>query len=166
MPMSLDGPVVSQISDEIFTRLETMVAGANGPYEFAGVMRPTKLATYTPEHLLIVQTRGESVRVPDLDCPGNPPAIAMQQTFLIRVHIAPSERDPQPVEFYEDIAEAEIQKAICYDQDTWHTFGGNAINAMFGSIQTVTSDGGYDGISIPLDVTYRYSEGDPYEVRA
>ena len=32
--------------------------------------------------------------------------------------------------------------------------------------QTVTSDGSYDGIAIPLMVTYRVTEGDPYTVRA
>ena len=61
--------------------------------------------------------------------------------------------------------EAEIHKAIRTDA-VWHNFDGNAINADFGAQQTATSDGGYDGIAIPLMVTYRISEGDPYTVRA
>jgi len=128
------------------------------------VVRPSKIATYTPEHALMVLTRGEVARVPELDCPGNPPAIAYQQMFLIRVHIAPSEKDTTPVEFYEDVAEAEIHKAI-RTSATWHTFDGNAINASFGAQMTATSDGGYDGIAVPLLVTYRISEGDPYTSR-
>jgi len=110
-------------------------------------------------------TRGEIVRVNDLDCPGNPPSVAYMQTFLIRVHIAPSEKDTTPIELYEDVAEAEIHRAIRND-DTWYTFNENAINADFGPQQTATSDGGYDGIAIPLMVTYRVAEGDPYTVRA
>jgi hypothetical protein len=130
------------------------------------VVRPTKLATYTPQHGLIVLTRGEVSRVTELDCPGNPPAVAFQQTFSIRVHIAPSEKDTTPVEVYEDVMEAEIHKAIVNDSATWHTFGDLAINADLGAQQTVVSDGSYDGIAVPLTVTFRITEGDPYTVRA
>jgi hypothetical protein len=104
--------------------------------------------------------------VTELDCPGNPPAVAFQQTFSIRVHIAPSEKDTTPVEVYEDVMEAEIHKAIVNDAATWHTFGDLAINADIGAQQTVVSDGSYDGIAVPLAVTFRITEGDPYTVRA
>jgi len=165
MSMTVQAPVVSLISDEIFSRLQDMVSRNAGAYLFVDVVRPTKLATYTPRHGLIVLTRGEVVRVTELDCPGNPPAMCWQQTFLIRVHVAPSEKDTTPVELYEDTMEAEIHKAI-RNSDTWHTFDDNAINADFGPQQTVVSDGGYDGIAVPLIVVYRVSEGDPYTVRA
>ena len=102
----------------------------------------------------------------ELDCPGNPPSQGWQQTFLIRVHVAPSENDTTPVEVYEDIIEAEIHRAIVTVAATWYTFDDNAINADFGPQQTATSDGGYDGIAIPLMVTYRVAEGDLYTVRA
>jgi len=105
-------PVVSVITDEIERRLQALVSSDNGAYEFAGVVRPTRLATYAPENGLIVLTRGESARVPDLDCPGNPPSIAWAQTFLIRVHVAPSELDTTPIDEYEDIIEAEIHTAM------------------------------------------------------
>jgi hypothetical protein len=165
MPLITERPVVSKISDELFARLETLVHVPNDAFVFRGCVRPSKLATYTPEHALIVLTRGENVRMPELDCPGNPPSIAYQQTFLIRVHLAPSEKDATPIERYEDVAEAEIHRAVRTD-GTWHTFGNNAINAQFGALQTAVSDGGYDGVSIPIDVTYRVSEGNPYTVRA
>jgi len=165
MPVAVDRPIVSLISDEIFARLQTLVSGGSGPYSFVNVVRPTKLATYTPQHGMIVLTRGDVARVTELDCPGNPPAIACMQTFLIRVHIAPSERDTTPIEFYEDVMEAEIHRAI-RTNGTWHQFDGNAINADFGPQETATSDGGYDGITVPLMVTYRVAEGDPYTVRA
>ena len=71
----------------------------------------------------------------------------------------------QPIEVYEDIMEAEIVKAIVDDSETWHTFNDNALNATFGPQQTAVSDGGYDGIAIPLVVTYRVVEGDPYTAR-
>ena len=166
MSVTFQTPVVSRISDEIFARLQALVSGSAGAYSFANVVRPTKLATYTPQHGLIVLTRGEVSRVTELDCPGNPPAVAFQQTFSIRVHIAPSEKDTTPVEIYEDVMEAEIHKAIVNDAATWHTFGDLAINADIGAQQTVVSDGSYDGIAVPLAVTFRVTEGDPYTVRA
>jgi hypothetical protein len=166
MSVTFQTPVVSRISDEIFARLQALVSGSAGAYSFANVVRPTKLATYTPQHGLIVLTRGEVSRVTELDCPGNPPAVAFQQTFSIRVHIAPSEKDTTPVEVYEDVMEAEIHKAIVNDAATWHTFGDLAINADLGAQQTVVSDGSYDGIAVPLAVTFRITEGDPYTVRA
>jgi hypothetical protein len=148
----------------LFERLQSLVSGGSGTYEFPAVIRPTKLSTHAPQHGLIVLTRGEFARVPDLDCPGNPPAIAYQQAFLIRVHIAPSERDPTPIEVYEDIIEAEILKAVRTDHN-WHTFDGNAMNAMFQAGMTDAPDGGYEGIAIPVQVTYRIAEGDPYTSR-
>jgi hypothetical protein len=158
-------PVLSRISDEIFARLQALTAGDTGAYSFKGVVRPTRIATYTPGHGLIVLTRGTVERITELDCPGNPPAIAWRQTFLIRVHIAPSERDTTPVDRHEEVIEAEIRKAIRVDAD-WHTFDGNAITADFGPTVMTTSDGGYDGIAIPVIVTYRVAEDDPYTVRA
>ena len=134
-------------------------------FKFKDVVRPTRIASYTPEHGLIVLTRGDQTRVFELDCPGNPPAIAWQQQFMIRVHIAPSERDATPIELMEDVAHAEILKVI-RNGETWHTFGGNAINAQIESLVTMTADGGYVGIGIPINVIYRVAEDDMYTVRA
>ncbi len=164
MSLTLQTPVVSRISDEIVERLKVLVAGDDIAYQFKDVVRPTKLAQYVPQHGLIVLTRGEVTRATDYDCPGNPPAIAYQQTFLIRVHVAPSELDTTPLETVEDAMEAAIHKAIRIDGD-WHDFGGLAITADFGAQVTTTADGGYDGFAVPLTVVYRISEGDPYTVR-
>jgi len=165
MSLIIEKPVVTLISDEIFARLETLITEPNDAFVFTQVIRPTKLAQYTPEHALIVLTRGDSVRVPELDCPGNPPAICWQQTFFVRVHIAPSEKDETPTELYEDVAEAAVQKAL-RTSSTWHTFGGYAINSDFQPAIQTTADGGYQGIAVPVAVTYRVAEGDPYTVRA
>ena len=158
-------PVVTLISNEIFTRLQALVTADVSAYTFADVVRPTKLATYTPRNGLIVLTRGDVARLPEMDCPGNPPSVAIEQTFLIRIHIAPSEHDTTPVDLYEDAVEAEIHRALT-NHTTWHTFGGYAINSRIEATVTVTSDGGYDGIAIPVIVVYRTDEGNPYTVRA
>lgn len=165
MSLIIEKPVVLQISETIFGRLESLVSEPNDAFVFRDVVRPTKVSNYTPEHGLIVLTRGEVARIPELDCPGNPPAIAYQQTFLIRVHIAPSEKDTTPVEAYEDVVEAAIHTAVATG-NRWYTFGEVAINADFGAQQTSVADGGYDGIAVPLRVLFRVSEGNQYTVRA
>jgi len=157
-------PVVSLISNEIFDRLQGLITAEISSYKFVDVVRPTKLAAYTPQNGLIVLIRGDVTRLPELDCPGNPPAVAMQQTFLVKVHIAPSERDTTPIDLFEDVVESEIHKTLT-KADNWYTFGGYAIDAHIQATVTVTSDGGYDGIAVPVQVVYRTVEGDPYTVR-
>lgn len=157
-------PVVSLISNEIFARLQGLVTAEISSYTFVDVVRPTKLATYTPRNGLIVLFRGEATRLPELDCPGNPPAVAMRQTFLIKVHIAPSEHDTTPVDLFEDVVESEIHNALT-EPDDWYTWGGYAIDSHIQPTVAVTSDGGYDGIAVPMHVVYRTVEGDPYTVR-
>ena len=165
MPLVVDRPVISLISDELFARLETLVSVPNDGIVIVGVVRPTRIGNYTPTHLLIVQTKGESVRVPESDCPGNPPAVAYSQTFNVRCHIAPSEKDPTPVERYEEVIEAAIHKAV-RNTSLWHRFAGQSFNAEIMASEMVTGEGGYEGINVPVVVTYRHDEGNPYNVRA
>lgn len=165
MPLVTERPVLSKIADELYRRLETLIAVPIGDVIIKGVIRPTRLGTYTPEHLLLVLTRGENVRVPELDCPGNPPAIARQQTFHVRCHIAPSERDETPVERYEDTCEAAIVQAVT-DANLWHKFDGNAVNAVIEATESISGDGGYDALVVPIVVTYRTDENNPYNARA
>jgi len=37
---------------------------------------------------------------------------------------------------------------------------------MWGSHEIVNGEGGFEGINVPLQVMYRVTEGNPFEVRA
>lgn len=165
MPLVTERPVVSLIADVLFARLETLVASPDEPIPVAEVIRPPRIGGYTPKHRQIVLTRGSATRNTELDCPGNPPAVCWVQAFNIRIAIAPSEKDPTPLERYEDALVASVYKAVTLPSQ-WHTMGGNAIDAAFGDPEMVDGDGGYEGVNVPLVVTYRVSELDPYAVRA
>lgn len=165
MSLITERPVVALIADVLFARLETLVAAQDEAVPIAEVIRPRRIGGYTPKHRQIVLTRGEAVRNTELDCPGNPPAVCWVQTFNIRIAIAPSEKDPTPIELYEDALSASVYKAVTLPSQ-WHTMGGNAIDAAFGDPEQVDGDGGYEGVNLPLNVTYRVSENDPYAVRA
>lgn len=158
-------PVVYRIADELFNRLQTLAAGASEYTRVYEVVKPTRLAQYTPRHLQIIVTKGEAEELPDLMCPGNPPAIAWKQTFNIRCHVLPSEKDTTPVDEYCDVFEADVIRVVC-GYTNWHTFGGLAINAEWKPAEAIDSDGGIDGVNVPIAITYRVDEGNPYNVRA
>jgi len=166
MPLVTERPVVALISDEIFRRLETLAAAPNDFIEICEVIRPLRLGGYTPRHLQIVMTRGDDERLPELDCPGNPPAVCKRQMFDIRGHIMPSEKDTTPNDRYRDAMVDIIEKAIRGDETTWYTMGGSAINTEWGSAIDIDSEGSFAGVMVPVLVTYRHSEGNPSEVRA
>jgi|GEM_PF-1497397 len=165
MSVITEKPIVTKISDEIFTRLETLITEPNDAFTFTNVVRPTKIATYTPAHGLIVLTRGEITRVNDLDCPGNPPAVALTQQFNIRLILMPSERNQDAIDTLLNQFASDVRKCICQPASSWHTFDGNALYANFGPQIVFTSDGGVDGANMQLLVTYRVSEDDPTERR-
>ncbi len=57
---------------------------------------------------------------------------------------------------------AAIKKALANnDAGSWHTFGGNAIDASWPTSQHF-NEPGWDGAVVTLMVTYRVSEIDPY----
>ena len=159
-------PVVEQIADVIVTRLVALQNDINAEVAVSEVVRPTRFANYTPKDNQIVITQGDNERVPELDHPGNPPATARRQRFNIRLHVMPSEKDTTAVDEHVNLFAAEVMQAITTPQATWHNFGALAIDAEFDSHEPIDSDGSFDGVNIPLLVTYRTSENDPYTVRS
>lgn len=158
-------PVVTRIGDELFNRLQRLAAGSSPYAAVYEVVRPTRLSDYTPRHLQIVLTKESEEEVPELMCPGNPPALAFKQTYAIRCHVLPSEKDPTPVDEYCEVFRAEVVKAVC-EFTRWETFGGLALLADWLGTGDTDSDGGIDGVTVRLAITYRVDEGNPYNVRA
>ncbi len=77
----------------------------------------------------------------------------------------PSEHDPTPIDEYAETMHGDIVRVIC-DPNLWYSFGGLAVDAEFGDPSYDSGDGSYFGMDIPIVVTYRVSEDDPWEVRA
>jgi hypothetical protein len=158
-------PVVSRIADELFARLQRLAAGDSDYTQVYEVIKPTRLGQYTPRHLQIVVTKGTAEELTELSCPGNPPSIAWKQTFNIRCHVMPSEKDPTPVDEYCEVFEADVIRIVC-NYSRWWTFGELAINAEWLPSESIDSDGSFDGMNVPIAITYRVDEGNPYNVRA
>lgn len=160
-------PIVTRIGDVLFKRLERLKAQLTIYAPFVEVLRPTRLGGYTPKHLQIVMTDGACERVPELDCPGNPPAIAWRQTWNIRCHVMPSEKDPTPSAEYCNVQHAAVVQAVVNDGGSrWWTFNELALDAEWESPEPIAADGSFVGVNVPLSVTFRVEEGNAYEVRA
>lgn len=162
-------PVSERIVKEVVERLQLLTAGYSDYFVAPHVKRELFHDTETPKNFGIIVTQGNVERLPESDCPGNPPALAYALPVNIRCRIMPSERDTTPVDEYINVIAAEVQRVVCDETDldfSWHTFEDLAFNAMWQSHELVTSDGGFDGVLIPLQVMYRVSENNPFEVRA
>lgn len=158
--------VLESITLVVLSRLELLIDQSTYNTSIVEVIRPVRLDSYTPKHLQIVLTKGTDEIVEELSCPGNPPSVAHRVTFNIRCHVMTDENDIEPIDKIVDMFAADVQRVIVGSDSTWHRFDNLAINAEFGSYEPILADGGIDGVSVPLVITYRYSEGNPYEVRA
>lgn len=159
--------VIETIALELVDRLEGLVNNG-GTYntDVCEVIRPTRFGSnWTPKDLQIVLTQGANDIVDELSYPGNPPAIARRQVFNIRCHIITDERSCDAVDTTINTFAADVIKIVCTPSE-WHNFDGNAINAEWMSQEDIQADGGVDGVNVPLAITYRTSETDPYTVRA
>lgn len=171
MSVTAARPVSERIAAELYSRLRLLTAGYSDHLLISEVVRPTRNGNWTPKHLQIVLTQSSPERNEESDCPGNPPADAFDTTFNIRCHVMPSERDPTPVDEYINAMAAEVQRVVCdesmlEDESEWHTFGELSFNATWLTHENIDSDGSFDGVNIPLMVSYRVSENNPFEVRA
>lgn len=168
MPVTAIRPIRERIAAELFDRLALLTAGYSAYTPVVEVIRPTRLGGFTPKHLQIVLTLGPEEIDEELSCPGNPPSVARRQTFNIRCHVLPSEKDPTIADEITTTMVADVIKVVCDESvitAPWHTMGGLAINSEWQAQETIDADGSYVGANIPLAVTYKTDEGNPYNLR-
>lgn len=158
--------ILESIADTLHDRLSAMIGDSvTYPIDVIEVVRPTRYGGFTPKSKQIVITEGPESQIPELSCPGSPPAVAFERIFNIRCHLMPSERDTDGVDIVLNEFAANVMKCVCSPASSWHTLGGYALMAAWGNFQPFVSDGGIEGINMPLRVMYRISENDPYTQR-
>ena len=158
-------PIVERIARELFRRLQTMINNTGINTTVSEVVRPKRIDDTAPNHNQIMLTEQGIEVVPELSHEGNPPAIARRITFNIRCHLLNDEKSITPIDQLVHMFAADVVKTIVDDEPQWYTFANNAIDAEFLSEEPITGDGGMDGVNVPIAITYRTSEYDPYEVR-
>ena len=152
--------LVEQIARAIHARLKQIEQIAGEP--IAGVLRPTRLGGYSPQHMLIVLEQDDEAINAELSVAGNPPATAKDQPFRITVLVRPSDRSDAPIDTLLNAARYELEKALNEDVQ----WGGLAINTAVGvSSKVITVDRAMEGVEFTPVVTYRASDADPSVVR-
>lgn len=156
------------IALELVGRLEEITELNGYSFDVSEVIRPTRNSeNWKLKNLGIGVLQGESERVPELDCPGNPPALAYSVTFNLRCVVKDSETSTAAHATNENEMAAAVVTAITDDGVMWYTMNSNAIDTTFGTMQPfVPPEGEMNGVTVPVIVTYRVSETNPFEVRA
>lgn len=154
------------IALELVSRLEDITIANGYSFDVAAVVRPSRDGSNVKyQHLSLRVDQGAPTRNRDLDFPGNPPAVAYDLEFLVKGCVRGASSDPHATT--ENDLGAAIVKAIKSVGNDWYTFDGNAVIADTGDEEPFKPDQGeLNGISVPVLVTYRVSENDPYTVRA
>lgn len=163
--------VVEGIATEIVRRLRNLTVLNGYTFDVLAVVRPDRLGqTIVPENQLIVLAQGDSTKVDELSYSGNPPAIAYETTFAIHCFVRDSDKNPCEFDPVVNDLAGQVVKCLRHeagDRVRWFAMAELAIDS---EIRTITpypvSDGTHIGVTVPIAVTYRHSEGNPYEVRA
>jgi hypothetical protein len=160
-------PIPELIAIELESRLNTILLENGYSFDVTEVVRPKRRGeNWLYKHNGIGIRQGESMRVPELDCPGNPPAVAWATMFVVTCVSKDSENETQPhATNSNEMAAAAIQAITSVD--SWHTMGDVAFDADIQTLEPFDSpEGEMDGTNVPIQVTYRVSENNPFEVRA
>lgn len=161
-------PVSERIADVLFKRLQQLEAGFSANTPVSEVVRldaKRGSSEYQPKHnQIILEMAGKEVNE-DYSHHGNPPALAWDITFRAAFLIMPSDADSTSFDTYREFAIADIHKVIAQNPSNWYRMENLAIDTRFQSPENIDS-GNYRGIAVPILVTYRTDEDDPYEVRA
>ena len=160
-------PIPELIAIEIESRLNTILLENNYSFDVSEVVRPNRRGeNWQYRHMGIGIRQVDSARVVALDCPGNPAAIAYAVLFLLTCVCKDSMNLDQPHATNANEMAAAAVQAITSDGLDWHTMNDVAINSEIGSlVPFVSPEGENSGVSVPVVVTYRVSENNPFEVR-
>jgi hypothetical protein len=156
------------IAVELVGRLALITTTNGYNFNVASVERANRDGSnLSYKHLSVQVKQEEATRVPELDCPGNPPAIAYEITFTINCISKDSQGETDAYDTVGNDMAAAVVKAITADTSTWYTMNGNAIYSNIGNITPLpVAENEVTGMTVPVLVTYRVAENDPYTVRS
>jgi len=158
-------PVVERIADVLVARIkEANIFNVT-------VSRPDregKNLSFT-DGSVVVHQRSINMN-PALICHGNPPAIAYDVQFELQCYVRNQNSESNSYSSACNKLGAQIIKAITNpidDPAMWYTMDGLAVNTRSpGPMYPMLNDNGdRTGVTIPIVITYRVSEDNPYEVR-
>lgn len=162
--------IPEQIIEEIVDRLERITIANGFDFDVDSVTRSNREGTnWKPRPLAIVIDGIEDVRDEELSHPGNPPAIAHILTVPVKFFANISSSSTAPHDRQTMLMSSNITKAITNpvsSPTTWYTMANLAIDTEVGDLLIFDSaSGDHAGGTMPIVVTYRVSENNPFQVR-
>jgi hypothetical protein len=158
-------PVSEQILDKVRHRLTAIKTSAGFELDVSEVVRPSRFGGFRPQHLQLVVTLGGMTRNTELSHPGNPPATAWDMEVVVAGLLMPPETFAGKIDALRAKFAADTIKAICTPAASWHNWDSLAILSELGDIEDVTTEES-SGFRLPMTVTFRVDEGNPYTVRS
>lgn len=160
-------PINEQIAVKLKTRLGLISSDNSYETTISEVVRPTQRGNFHPQDWqLFVTQEGEEPNA-EMSHPGNPPAQAWDLVFSVIGMIRQGKDETTANDTHKNQFKADVIKAVTVPQASWHNWDGLAINTTFGSVEPYRADDGSgSGFQMAVNVLYRVSENDPYEVRA
>ncbi len=155
-----------RIATTLISRLETVTVDEPDGVVPVTVYRVNRDATdWKPKNNSIVLKQGETSRLPDLDCPGNPPAMAYEIQFGVACFVRQSDRASNADMERVNNLSALARKAIT-NSTTWYAIDSVSFDAEVGeTVPFMEADGGHVGAIFQVTARYRVSELDPFVVR-
>jgi hypothetical protein len=163
--------VIESIAVELMRRLAEITTDNEYTFTVDSVVRPDRIGVeVNPVDAGIVVVQADSVRTPDLDYPGNPPALAYSTIFEVHCFVRLSDKSDNDYQEIQSDRGAQIIKAItseATDPGRWFSFEENATNTELGDVKNFSiSEGNHNGVTVAMTVTYRVDENNPYNARS
>lgn len=160
-------PINELIAAIVVARIQVITLDNGWVFDVSEVVRPNRKGdNWEYKHMGVGVVQSDDVVNEELSHAGNPPAEAHDLTLNLYCITRDSKDETDAHATATNLLVASVRKAIT-SPATWHTFGGYAIDAEFGTVSPfVSPEGELLGATLPLVVTYRISENDPFIARA
>lgn len=157
--------IAEQIVAKVRTRLAAITTGAGYQFTTPGAIRPLRFVADRVQNLQIIVTIAGMAKNDALSCMGNPPAVARDMTVLCACYGMVSETDTNPADYWRNRMFGAMSKAITTGT-AWWNWDGLAINSVVGDPEYRTDGEGQSvGVQLPVMITFRTDENNPFNVR-
>ena len=156
--------ISEQIIDKVRARLGNIKTSGGYEVTVSEVIRPTRFGGFRPQHLQLIVTQGGLAKNQELSVLGNPPATAYDLEVVIAGLLMPSETNASKIDTLRNQFAADVIKAICTPQASWHNWDTLAIDTQIGSVDDVTTEES-SGFRTTITITFRTTENNPYQSR-
>ena len=152
-------PVVELVAQRMKTQLETILVSNGYENTVNRVVRPRRTSEGNrPQPLDIWMLQDDMERDEDNDLAGDPAGIGWITPYALDCVIRQAEASKLPMDQVINSFVADVQKALMVD----NTWGGIATDTRLGMVEFASSESGFEGATVWVEVLIRVEETDPF----